>query len=108
MKLKKGDQIIVTIGKDKGKKGKVEKVFPKRAAVMVAAVNVFKRHRKKRDEQHPAGITELVKPIDVAKVALICPKCGKQTRVGYRIVKDLPAGRQASKERICRKCEQVI
>lgn len=101
MKLKKGDQVIVTIGKDKGKKGNVEKAFPKLGRVIVAGVNVFKRHRKKRDEQHPAGITEIVKPIDVAKVALICPKCGKQTRVGYRIVKDV-------KERICRKCEQVI
>lgn len=101
MKLRKGDQIIVTVGKDKGKKGKVEKAFPKLGRVIVAGVNVFKRHRKKRDEQHPAGITDMIKPIDVAKVALICPKCGNQTRVGYRIVKDV-------KERICRKCEQVI
>lgn len=101
MKLKKGDMVIVTIGKDKGKKGNVEKAFPGEGRVMVAGVNIVKRHRKKRDEQHPAGITELMKPIDVAKLALICPKCGKQTRVGYRIVKD-------TKERICKKCEQVI
>lgn len=108
MKLKKGDQIIVTIGKDKGKKGKVEKVFPKLSAVIVAGINIYKRHRKKRDDRHPAGITDIVKPIDVAKVALICPKCNTQTRVGYRVTKDLPAGRQGVKERICKKCEQVI
>jgi len=101
MKLKKGDHVIVTIGKDKGKKGEVEKAFPKLGRVLVAGVNMFKRHRKKRDDQHPAGITELMKPIDASKVALICPKCGKQTRVGYRIVKD-------TKDRICKKCEQVI
>jgi large subunit ribosomal protein L24 len=101
MKLKKGDQIIVTIGKDKGKKGTIEKVFPQDSMVQVAGVNVYKRHRKKRDDRHPAGITEMVKPISVAKVALICPKCGKQTRVGYRIVKDV-------KDRICKKCEQII
>lgn len=101
MKLKKGDQIIVTVGKDKGKKGNVERAFPKLGKVIVAGVNIFKRHRKKRDNEHPAGITEIVKPIDVAKVALICPKCGKQTRVGYRIVKN-------TKERICKKCEQVL
>lgn len=101
MKLKKGDQVIVTVGKDKGKKGTVEKVYPKLDAVRIAGVNVFKRHRKKRDEQHPAGIMELVKPITVANVALICPKCGKQTRVGFRIVKGV-------KERICKKCEQNI
>lgn len=101
MKLKKGDEVIVTIGKDKGKKGKVEKAFPKLGKVVVAGVNTFKRHRKKRDENTPAAIVEIVKPISVAKIALICPKCGKQTRVGYRIVKN-------EKERICKKCEQVI
>lgn len=101
MKFKKGDQVVVTIGKDKGKKGKIEKTFPKLGTVIVLGINVFKRHRKKRDDQHPAGITELVKPMNVAKIAILCPKCGKQTRIGYRIVKD-------AKERICRKCEQVI
>jgi large subunit ribosomal protein L24 len=101
MKIKKGDQVIVTVGKDKGKKGKVEKVFPKDCAVLVPGVNIVKKHEKKRDERHPGGIIESVKPVNVAKVAVICPKCGKQTRLGYRIVKDL-------KERICRKCDQVI
>jgi large subunit ribosomal protein L24 len=101
MKLKKGDQIIVTVGKDKGKKGKVEKVFPKDATVVVPGINIVKKHEKKRDEQHPGGIIEVVKPITMGKIALICPKCGQSTRVGYRIVKN-------TKERICRKCEQVI
>jgi large subunit ribosomal protein L24 len=101
MKIKKGDQIIVTVGKDKGKKGKVEKVFPKDFTVVVPGVNIVKKHEKKRDEQHPGGIIEVVKPITLGKIAVICPKCGKQTRLGYRIVK-------GNKERICRKCEQVI
>lgn len=101
MKIKKGDQVIVTVGKDKGKKGKVEKVFPKVSAVLVPAVNIVKKHEKKRDEKHPGGIIEVVKPISLGKIAVLCPKCGKQTRLGYRIVKNL-------KERICRKCEQVI
>lgn len=101
MKIKKGDQIIVTAGKDKGKKGKVEKVFPKNCAVLVSAVNIVKKHEKKRDEKHPGGIIEVVKPISLGKIAVLCPKCGKQTRLGYRIVKNL-------KERICRKCEQVV
>ncbi|KKW11213.1 MAG: 50S ribosomal protein L24 [Candidatus Gottesmanbacteria bacterium GW2011_GWB1_49_7] len=108
MKLKKGDQIIVTIGKDKGKKGNVERVFPKTQSVLVPGINVFKKHKKKRDEKNPGGIVEIVKPLNVAKVALVCPKCGKQTRVGYQIVKSLPAGRQGVKERICKKCEQTI
>lgn len=101
MKFKKGDQIIVTIGKDKGKKGNIEKVFPKSNAVLVPGINVYKKHEKKRDEQHPGGIIEFNKPLATGKIALICPKCGKQTRIGYKIVK-------GTKDRICRKCEQVI
>ncbi len=101
MKIKKGDQIIVTTGKDKGKKGKVEKVFPKESKVLVPGVNIVKKHEKKRDEQHPGGIIEVVNPISMGKIAVLCPKCGKQTRLGYRIVKN-------NKERICRKCDQVI
>jgi len=101
MKIKKGDQIIVTVGKDKGKKGKIEKVFPKTSAVLVQGINIVKKHEKKRDEQHPGGIIEVVKPIALGKIAVLCPKCGKQTRLGFRIVK-------GTKERICRKCDQVI
>ncbi|SRR5258706_11281514 len=101
MKLKKGDQIIVTMGRDKGKKGAIDKVFPKDGAVRVPGVNVYKKHEKKRDEKHPGGIIEFVKSIAVSKVALICPKCGKQARIGYRIVKGV-------KERICKKCDQTI
>ena len=101
MKIKKGDQIIVTVGKYKGTKGKVEKVFPKDSTILVPGVNIVKKHEKKRDEQHPGGIIEVTKPIVMGKIAVICPKCGKPTRLGYRIVK-------GTKERICRKCEQVI
>lgn len=101
MKIKKGDTIIVTIGKDKGKKGKVEKVFPKEGTVLIAGINMFKRHLKKRDEKRPAGIMDFPRPIDVSKLALVCPKCGRQTRVGYLAIKN-------EKERICRKCKQKI
>lgn len=101
MKIKKGDQIIVTVGKDKGKKGKVEKVFPKVSGILVQGIHIVKKHEKKRDEQHPGGIIEVTKPISMGKIAVLCPKCGKQTRLGLRIVK-------GTKERICRKCDQVI
>lgn len=101
MKLKKGDEIIVILGKDKGKKGKIEKVFPKDSTVKIPDINVYKKHEKKRDDQHPGGIIAFNKPLNVSKVALICPKCGKMTRVGYRIIKNV-------KERFCKKCEQTI
>lgn len=101
MKLKKGDTVVVTIGKDKGKKGKIERVFPARDAVLVAGVNIVKRHMKKRDEKNPGGIVDIPKSIAVAKVTLVCPSCGKPTRVGYLVAK-------GEKTRVCRKCKRKI
>ncbi len=101
MKIKKGDQVIVTAGKDNGRKGKVEVVDERRHTVIVTGVNIYKRHEKKRDEQHQGGIIDYARPLPVANVALICPKCGKQTRVGYIVTK-------GEKERICKKCENRI
>ena len=101
MKLKKGDTIIVTAGKDKGQKGKIEKVFPGIARILVPGINMYKRHMKKRNERTPAGIIDFPRPLPVANVALVCPACGKPTRVGYIAVKD-------EKVRICRKCGKKI
>jgi len=101
MKLKKGDEIIVIAGKDKGRKGKIERVFPKEGKVLIPRINIVKKHLKPRKEGEKGGIVEIAKPLDVSKVALVCPKCGKPTRVGYLITK-------GSKERICKKCHQTI
>ncbi|MDP1721905.1 MAG: 50S ribosomal protein L24 [Candidatus Gottesmanbacteria bacterium] len=101
MKIRKGDTIIVTTGKDKGKKGKVEKTFPALGSVVVTGVNIYKRHKKKQGEKQAGGIIEITKPIAVSKVVLVCPKCNQPTRVGYLVVK-------GEKERICRKCEQKL
>lgn len=101
MKLKKGDTVLVTTGKDKGKKGKVEKTFPALGSVVVPGVNVYKRHKKKQGEKQAGGIIEITKPIAVSKVVLVCPKCNLPTRVGY-----LVAG--GEKTRICRKCEAKL
>ncbi len=101
MKLKKNDTIIVTAGKDKGRKGKIEKVFPVDMIVLVPGINMYKRHVKKRDNANPGGIVDKSRPITVSNVALICPKCNKPTRIGYMVLKD-------EKVRMCRKCQQAI
>jgi large subunit ribosomal protein L24 len=106
MRLKKGDEIIVIAGKDKGRKGKIEKVFPKERKVLVLGINIVKKHVKPKKEGEKGGIVEVAKPIDVCKVALLCPKCGKPTKVGYLIAP--PKGGADKKERICRKCNKVI
>lgn len=99
-KFKVGDEVLVTSGKDKGKKGKIERVFPREFKVVVSGIGAYKRHRKATSGQR-AGIYEIIRPIATAKVAIICPKCGKQTRVGFQ-----QEGKV--KNRICKKCKGVL
>lgn len=96
-KYKIGDEVQVTTGRDKGKKGKIEKVLVKENKVVIAGVNVYKRHRKVTRRQ-PAGIYEITRPILASKVAIICPKCGKTTRIGFTT-------EGKTKVRICKKCK---
>ena len=101
MKLKKGDQIKVVAGKDRGKTGSVEKVFATLNRVAIPGINIYKRHTKPRSEGQKGGIVDFVRPIQIANVALVCPKCKQTTRVGYKIT-------AKGKVRICRKCDQEI
>lgn len=107
MKIKKGDNVKILIGKDKGKTGKVEKVYPSRKQILVAGVNEFKRHVKSREKSQKSEITTITKPLSVANVVLVCPKCNKTTRIGFKIVKGSP--REAGKKiRVCKKCKKEI
>ncbi|OGD92528.1 50S ribosomal protein L24 [Candidatus Curtissbacteria bacterium RIFCSPHIGHO2_01_FULL_41_44] len=96
-KFKVGDQVQVTAGRDKGIKGKVEKVLVFENKLVVAGANIYKRH-KKVTRTKASGIYEITRPIPVSKVALICPKCAQTTRVGF--VKE-----GKIKNRICKKCQ---
>lgn len=108
MKIKKGDEVKILLGKDNGKSGKVERVFPKESKILVAGVNVIKRHISKKITGSEGQILDIAKPINLSNVALICPNCKKPTRVGFKINgTDLPAGRQ-EKVRICKKCGKEI
>jgi large subunit ribosomal protein L24 len=101
MKLKKGDSVLVVRGKDSGKKGTVEKVFSKESKVLVEGVNQYKRHMKARMQGQKSEIITITKPLPVANVQIVCPKCKKQTRVGYKMLKD-------EKVRICKKCQAEV
>src|SRR3990167_2909207 len=85
MKLKRNDEIVVIRGKDKGKKGKIEKVMSRENKVLIPGLNIYKRHMKSRKQNKPSEIIEITKPFAVNNVALICPNCHKKTRVGYKI-----------------------
>lgn len=102
MKLKIGDTVLITAGKDRGKTGKITKVYPSLSKVLVEGVNKYKKHVKAQGEGKPGGIIEIEKPLSVANVALTCSTCKQQTRVGYSI------GKSGTKARICRKCQATI
>lgn len=90
--------VIVIAGKDKGRQGKVEKVYQKVEKVLIAEINLYKRHIKKNEKMPQGGIISLPRPLSVAKVMLICPMCKKPTRVGNRNEKN-------KKFRVCKKCQ---
>ena len=101
MKLKRNDEVIVVKGKDKGKKGKIEKVITRENMVLVPGINLYKRHYKSKIQTKPSEIIEITKPFHVGNVALICPNCKKPTRIGYKID-------NKEKIRICKKCNKKI
>lgn len=107
MKLRIGDNVLVTAGKDKTRQGKVEKVFPKKNTVLVQGLNVYKKHQKgfgglSAQAGQKGGIIEFSRPLPLASVSLICPNCGNPTRVGVMIDKT------GEHSRVCRKCKRII
>jgi len=101
MRIKKGDMVIVISGNDKGRKGRVIKVMPKKQRVLVEGLNMQKKHQRPRKEGEKGQIVEKPGPIHISNVKLICPKCGKATRVARKIV-------EGKKYRVCKKCGQTI
>lgn len=101
MKIKKGDKIKVTAGKDRGRDGVVEKVYQNSKKAIVTGINIYKRHVQKNEKMPQGGIVEIPRAMDISKMALVCPKCGKLTRIGYKVEKN-------KKYRICKKCESKI
>ncbi|HHT67175.1 MAG TPA: 50S ribosomal protein L24 [Erysipelotrichaceae bacterium] len=87
MKLVKGDKVIVIAGRDKGKTGTIQKVFPKRNLVVVENVNIRKKHNKPTQKNPDGGIIEVYAPVDASNVMLVDPKTKKPTRIGYKEVK---------------------
>ena len=83
MHVRKNDQVMVITGKDKNTKGKITVAFPKTGKVIVEGVNMVTRHQKARNAMQPGGIVKKEAAIDASNVMLICPKCGKPTRVGH-------------------------
>lgn len=101
MRIKKGDTVLIISGKDKGRKGKVLEAFPKNNKIVVEGMNIIKKHRRPRNEREKGQVVELSKPINVSNVKLICPKCSKPVRIGYKVA-------EKAKYRVCKKCKQEL
>lgn len=107
MKIHKDDTVLVISGKDRGKTGKVEKIFPKKNKLIVTGINIVTKHTKPTKKNPKGGIIEITAPIHVSNLKLICPKCAKATRVGYKIQFD-SSRKTKTKMRICKKCGEEI
>jgi len=102
MKIRRDDTVLVVAGKDRGKKGKVRQALPKESRVVVEGANKVKRHTRPRGTVRQAGIIEREAPLHVSNVVLICTKCNRPTRVGFRFMED------STKVRVCKECNEVI
>ena len=100
--VKKGDQVKVILGKDRGKKGEVLKVFPKDSRVVVEGMNIVSKHVRPTQDNPQGGIVEQEAPIHSSNVMLVCQKCNQSSRTGKKILDD------GQKVRYCKKCGEVI
>jgi large subunit ribosomal protein L24 len=100
--IKKNDTVMVVAGKDKGKSGKVLKVFPQKKAVLIERLNFVKRHLRAGGPHGKGGIVEQEAPLPISNVQLLCGKCNLPTRIGKKVLGD------GKKIRICRKCGEAI
>jgi len=101
LNIKKGDEVVVLTGKDRGKKGKVLSTSPREGKVTVEGINKVKKHARPTNKVPQGGIRELEAPIHVSNVKLVCPSCGEPTRVAHKLV-------SGTKVRSCKKCGESI
>ena len=101
-RIQTGDQVEITRGKDRGKRGRVMRVLSGDRRVVVDGVNIVKRHQRPMPPMQPGGIIEMPAPLAESNAMLVCPNCDQAARVGYRILED------GSKARVCKRCQEII
>lgn len=101
-KLRKGDTVQVTKGKDRGKKGRVLEVIPGGGKVLVEGVNRYKKHKRPTRDDQKGGIISVEKPLSIANVLYYCKNCNRGVRVGFTLLKD------GTRARMCKTCKEVF
>ncbi|MFA5184367.1 MAG: 50S ribosomal protein L24 [Patescibacteria group bacterium] len=107
MYIKKNDTVKILAGKDKGKTGKVLQILPEEGRASVEGLNLLIKHLRPRKSGEKGQRIEFPSFVDISNLALVCPKCGKTTRAGAKIIPS-SAGQPAKKSRVCKKCQEVI
>ena len=101
MKIKKGDTVLIISGKDKGRTAKILKSYPKDVMILVDGINLKNKHAKPKKQGEQGQMVKVPAPIHVSDVKFLCPKCGKASRIGYKV-------EGAKKFRICKKCKSEV
>tara|TARA_B100000949_G_C13896696_1_gene290968 strand:+ start:224 stop:535 length:312 start_codon:yes stop_codon:yes gene_type:complete len=102
MRLRSNDTVLVVKGRDRGKQGRIQQVFPRDGKVLIEGVHVVMRHTKSTGGVRQAGIIQKELPIQASNVRLICLHCNLPTRIAFRVLAD------GTKARVCKKCQEVI
>lgn len=101
MKIKKGDNVYILSGKDKGKTGVVERAFPAEGKIVVKGIALYKKHVKPSKKSPQGGIIDINRKISASTAIMLCPNCGKPARIGYSVT-------EKGKTRVCKKCNQSV
>ena len=109
MKIKKGDKVKILTGKDRGKTGKVLQVFSDRNKASIEGLNLLIKHMRPRKQGEKGQRIEFPAAIDLSNVILVCPRCGRPTRVGYKYIEVMKSDKKEKKKvRVCKKCKDVM
>jgi large subunit ribosomal protein L24 len=108
MHVRKGDEVLVISGKNKGQRGKIKTALPTKGRVIVENVNMVTRHMKARGQNKPGGRIEMEASLNVSNVMMICPSCGRASRTGKRFLEELDHKGRPRKVRYCKACDAVI
>ncbi|MEN6296628.1 MAG: 50S ribosomal protein L24 [Rectinema sp.] len=100
-KLRKEDLVQVVAGKDRGKQGKILRIDHEKSRVIVSGINMVKKAMKKKSQTDRGGIVEIEAPVHISNLMIVCKKCNKPVRAGYKII-------DGQKKRVCRKCGEVL
>ncbi len=101
-RILKNDTVVIITGKDKGKKGKVLRVLPKDARVLIENVNMVKKHMRPTRDNPKGGIFSVERPIQLSNVCFVCPRCSKGSKIGFKVLTD------GTKKRMCKKCQEIL